>query len=122
MTVTKINAQINPTEDPEKIANGIHKIFGEVDLEVTESSITGELDGLTALSTFRSRIASDKIKDTLSKVFTRWSDGYVLSFGLNRQAAHAGHVSVTLENEDPMGPIQVTIEDDIDDVITFLTE
>lgn len=122
MTVTKINAQINHTEDPEKIVAGIHKIFGEVDLEVTKSSISGELDGLVALSTFRSRIASDKIKDSLSKVFTRWSDGYVLSFGLNRQAAHAGHVSINLENEDPMGPIQVTIEDDIDDVIIFLTE
>lgn len=122
MTVTKIKANINPTEDPNKIVDGIHKIFGEIELEITESTISGELDGLIALSTFRSRIASDKIKVSLSKVFARWSDGFTLSFGLNRQAAHAGHVSINLENEDPMGPIQVIIEEDIDDVIIFLTE
>ena len=122
MTVTKINAEINPTEDPEKVANAIVKIFGDIELDVSDDRITGELDGLIPLSTFRSRIASDKIKATLGNVFRRWYEDDRLSFGLNRQAAHAGHVSINLQNEDPMGPIQVTIEDDIDEVITFLTE
>lgn len=122
MTVTKINADINPTEDPEKVANAITKIFGEVELEIFDDYISGELVGLIPLSTFRSRIASDKIKSTLGNVFRRWNADYMLSFGLSRRAAHAGHVSINLENEDPMGPIQVTIDGDIDEVITFLTE
>lgn len=122
MTVTKINAQINPTEDKQKIVDAIIKIFGEVKLDITDDQITGELDGLKSLSTLRTRIASDKIKTTLGNVFRRWNDNDRLSFGLNRQAAHAGHISINLENEDPMGPIQVTIEGDIDDVITFLTD
>ena len=122
MTVTKINAELNPTEDQEKVANAIVKIFGDIELDVSDDRITGELDGLIPLSTFRSRIASDKIKATLGNVFRRWYEDDRLSFGLNRQAAHAGHVSINLQNEDPMGPIQVTIEDDIDEVITFLTE
>ena len=122
MTVTKISAEINPTEDPEKIVNAIEKIFGEIELDVSEDHVVGELDGLISLSTFRSRIASDKIKSTLGNVFTRWNENDVLSFGLNRQAAHAGHVSINLQNEDPMGPLQVTIEGDTDEVITFLTE
>ena len=122
MTVTKINAEINPTEDPEKVASAIVKIFGDIELDVSDDLITGELVGLIPLSTFRSRIASDKIKATLGNVFRRWYEDDRLSFGLNRQAAHAGHVSINLQNEDPMGPIQVTIEDDIDEVITFLTE
>ncbi len=122
MTETKISAEINPTEDPEKVANAIVKIFGDIELSVSDDRITGELDGLIPLSTFRSRIASDKIKTTLGNVFRRWYEDDRLSFGLNRQAAHAGHVSINLQNEDPMGPIQVTIEDDIDEVITFLTE
>ena len=121
MTVTKINAYINPTEDQEKIANAIVKIFGEIDLNISETQITGELVGLKALSALRSRIGSDNIRATLEKVFTRWNADDRLSFGLNRQAAHAGHVSINLDNEDPMGPIQVTIEGDIDEVITFLT-
>ena len=122
MTVTKINAELNPTEDQEKVANAIVKIFGDIELDVSDDRITGELVGLIPLSTFRSRIASDKIKVTLGNVFRRWYEDDRLSFGLNRQAAHAGHVSINLQNEDPMGPIQVTIEDDIDEVITFLTE
>ena len=122
MTVTKINAEINPTEDLEKVASAIVKIFGDIELDVSDDLITGELVGLIPLSTFRSRIASDKIKTTLGNVFRRWYEDDRLSFGLNRQAAHAGHVSINLQNEDPMGPIQVTIEDDIDEIITFLTE
>ncbi len=122
MTVTKINADINPTEDQEKVVTAIGKIFGDVELEISDDCISGELVGLMPLSTFRSRIASDKIKSTLGNVFTRWHDEDSLSFGLNRQAAHAGHVSINLQNEDPMGPIQVTICGDIDEVITFLTE
>ena len=122
MTITKINADLNPTEDQDKVVDAISKIFGEIELEITEDSVSGELVGLIPLSTFRSRIASDKIKSTLGNVFTRWADDDKLSFGLSRQAAHAGHVSINLQNEDPMGPIQVTIEGDIDEVITFLTE
>ena len=122
MTVTKINADLNPTEDPEKVVNAISKIFGEIELEISDDYISGELVGLMPLSTFRSRIASDKIKSSLGNVFRRRNADYMLSFGLNRQAAHAGHVSINLQNEDPMGPIQVTIEGDIDEVITFLTE
>jgi predicted RNA binding protein with dsRBD fold (UPF0201 family) len=122
LTVTKINAEINPTEDPEKVANAIVKIFGDIELDVSDDHVTGELVGLIPLSTFRTRIASDKIKTTLGNVFRRWYEDDRLNFGLNRQAAHAGHVSINLQNEDPMGPIQVTIEDDIDEVITFLTE
>ena len=122
MTITKINAEINHTEDPQKVANAIVKIFGDIELDMSDDNVTGELIGLIPLSTFRSRIASDKIKATLGNVFRRWYKNDRLSFGLNRQAAHAGHVSINLQNEDPMGPLQVTIEGDTDEVITFLTE
>jgi predicted RNA binding protein with dsRBD fold (UPF0201 family) len=122
LTVTKIKAIVNPTEDKEKIVDAIVKIFGEIELEISDKQINGELVGLKALSTLRSRIGSDKIKATLEKVFNRGKADDCLSFGLNRQAAHAGHVSINLDNEDPMGPIQVTIDGDVDEVITFLTE
>lgn len=121
MTVTQIKALVNPTESPEKIADAIIKIFGEIKLNNSETEITSQLDGLKVLSTFRSRIASDKIRATLERVLTRWIDEDRLSFGLNRQAALAGHVSINLQNEDPMGPIQITIEGDLAEVITFLT-
>ncbi len=118
---TRISAYINPTEDPKKIAAAIVKLFGEVEFEISEERIEAELEGLKSLGTLRNRISSDKIRTTLNRVFTRWIDDDRLSFGLNRQAAHAGHVSINLQNEDPMGPIQVVIEGDVSDVVTFLT-
>ena len=121
MTVTKIRAEINPTEDPIKVSDAIAKIFGDVTLNNSEDTIIGQLDGLESLTTFRSRIASDKIRATFERVLNRWGEDDRLSFGLNRQAAHAGHVSINLENEDPMGPIQIVIEGNIAEVITFLT-
>ena len=122
MTVTRIRALINPTVDPDKVAYGIEKLFGLEDLAEVDGEIFIELEGIKALGAFRTRIANDKIRTTLSNVFTRWAaDSDTLSFGLNRQAAHAGHVSINLQNEDPMGPIQVTISGDIAEVITYLT-
>jgi predicted RNA binding protein with dsRBD fold (UPF0201 family) len=121
VTITQIKALVNPTESPEKVADSLKKIFGDIDLKSNETEIHSQLIGLQALSTFRSRIASDKIRTTLNRLFNRWVNENRLTFGLNRQAAHAGHVSINLENEDPMGPIQIVIEGDLAEVITYLT-
>jgi predicted RNA binding protein with dsRBD fold (UPF0201 family) len=124
LTVSLIKAWLQPTEDPEKVAHAIKNIFGELDLEVNAktSTISAKLDGLEKLAVFRDKIAQDRIRDTLKKVFTRWKNENGLSFGLNRQAAYVGHVSINLENEDPMGPIQVNINGDIDSVINYLCD
>jgi predicted RNA binding protein with dsRBD fold (UPF0201 family) len=68
------------------------------------------------------KIAQDRIRDTIRSVFTRWKENDRLSFGLNRQAAYAGHVSLNLQNEDPMGPIQVLITGGVDEAVEFLCE
>ena len=68
----------------------------------------------------RNRIAQDRIRTTIYNTLTRWVNGNNLSFGFNRQAAYAGHVSLNLTNEDPMGPIQVQIHGDVEEIIDFL--
>jgi predicted RNA binding protein with dsRBD fold (UPF0201 family) len=121
LIVTRISATINPTESHEKVAKAVIKLFGDIELDISEYQITAQLEGLESLATLRSRIASDKIRSTLERVFQRWVEDDRLSFGLNRQAAHAGHVSINLQNEDPMGPIHIVVEGDLAEVITFLT-
>lgn len=96
-------------------------MFGEIELMETEWELTAELEDYLSLRELRAKIAQDKIRDAFSDVLTRWTEGNRLSFGLNRQAAYAGHVSLTLENEDPMGPIHVVVEGDVRQMITFLT-
>ena len=122
MTVTRIKVRLQPTEDPVKVAQAIRNIFGEIELETRKDVVTARLEGMEALKELRGRIARDRIRNTVWKVFTRWTDGDHLSFGLNRQAAYAGHISLNLRREDPMGPIQVSIEGDLQRVITFLCE
>jgi len=96
-------------------------MFGQIEPVEIDGNLIAELEGYISLRELRAKIAQDKIRTTLSNTLTRWTDGNKLSFGLNRQAAYAGHVSLTLQNEDPMGPIYVAVEGDIDEVVTFLT-
>ena len=121
MTAIRISCRINPTESPEKVRRALTNLFGEIELMETEDMFTAELEGYLSLRELRAKIALDKIRTTLSNVLRRWIDGNRLSFGLNRQAAYAGHVSLTLENEDSMGPIQVLVKGDVEEVVTFLT-
>lgn len=122
MTIIKIKAIVQQTEDPEKVKKAITNLFGDISLNYDrdESIITGKIDAIEGLHSFRSRIAQDRIKTTLSNTLTRWTKEDYLSFGLNRQAAFAGHVSLNLTNEDPMGPIQVQMRGDIIQIIDFL--
>lgn len=122
MTVTWIRAKLQPTEDQDKVAQAIRKIFGEIELETKQGVVSARLEGVETLSGLRGRIAQDRIRDTVKTMLTRWAEGDVLSFGLNRQAAYAGHVSLNLRGEDPMGPIQVRVEGDVQSVISFLCE
>jgi predicted RNA binding protein with dsRBD fold (UPF0201 family) len=120
--VTWIRARLQPTEDSDKVAQAIRNMFGEIELETKQDVVSTRLEGVEALSGLRSRIAQDRIRDTVKKMFTRWAEEDVLSFGLNRQAAYAGHFSLNLKGEDSMGPIQVRMEGDVQRVISFLCE
>ena len=122
MTVTRIRARLNPTEDVLKVENAIRNLFGEIEIhhDSGNSSLRAEVVGHTSLYELKRKIAQDRIRDTIRSVFTRWKEDDRLSFGLNRQAAYAGHVSLNLQNEDPMGPIQVHIIGGVDEVIEFL--
>ncbi len=121
MIAIRISCRVNSTESPEKVRKALTNMFGEIKLVEAEESLTAGFEDYLSLRELRAKIAQDKIRDTLSDVLTRWVDGDRLSFGLNRQAAYAGHVSLTLENEDPMGSIHVMVEGDVKQVITFLT-
>ena len=121
MTAIRISCRVNSTESPKKVRKALTNLFGDIELMEAEDMFTAELEDYLSLRELRARIAQDKIRTTMSNVLTRWTDGDRLSFGLNRQAAFAGHVSLTLENEDPLGPIQVLVEGDVEELVTFLT-
>jgi predicted RNA binding protein with dsRBD fold (UPF0201 family) len=120
LTSIKIRARIQPTEDPIKVLRSVRNIFGEKSFKIKDSEIIGDYDGVETLHIFRNVVFRDRIRDTVRRMFIRWRDDNQIRFGLNRQAAFAGHISFNLKNEDPMGPIEVVIKGDIERVIHYL--
>ena len=120
--IIDIEAYVNPTEDPKKVTKAIRNLFGNIPLifDASNNNLTGKITKIEGIKQFRGRIAQDRIRTTIKNTLTRWMTDEYLSFGLNRQAAFAGHVSLNLTNEDPMGQIQVQIKGNIQDVIDFL--
>ena len=123
MTSIRVKAELQPTEDPERVIKAIKNLFGDIQLNHDKENniITGKIMEINQLKELRGRIAQDKIKATINNTLTRWAKEDYLSFGLNRQAAFAGHVSLNLTNADPMGPIQVQIRGDVQEAIDFIS-
>ena len=124
MTVIKIKALLQPTEDPERVVKAITNLFGDIQLDhdIEQNRITGKIPEINLLRDLRGRIAQDRIRVTIYNTLSRWAKDDYLSFGLNRQAAYAGHVSLNLINEDPMGPIQVQIRGEVQKAIDFISQ
>ena len=123
MIAINIMAQLQPTEDPQRVTKAIMNLFGEIPLylDIERNLITGKITELHQLKELRGRIAQDRIRTTINNTLSRWASENYLSFGLNRQAAYVGHISINLTNEDPMGPIQVQVNGDVQRVIEYLS-
>ena len=110
-----VEAEINLTEDEEKVRKAVANIFDDISMEINPSSrgsvLSAEAKGQAALVKFRNVLRSDRIRDAARKVFFRGIRGNAVSFCLNKQVAFAGHVSFSEEvAESPLGPIRVKIE------------
>jgi len=111
----RVEAEINPTEDAEKVEAAVTNIFDSASVEVKPSYKGGVLyataEGRDALVKFRSLLSLDRIRAAARKVFFGGLRGNAIRFCLNKQVAFAGHVSFSEElAESPLGPIKVAIE------------
>ncbi len=72
-----------------------------------------DTEGLESLETLRNILRRDHIRDASRKALRHGLRGNKITFCLNKQVAHAGHVSFSeAEAESPLGPIRVTIQTD----------
>lgn len=121
-----VEAYVNPTESVVKVESAVKNVLGDIDLQHLdrgdETLLRGRLEGLDSILHFRDLLRRRRIRDTARSFFTRRIGGDVLSFGLNRQAAYAGHISFYRERESPLGPIQVTIRGDVEEIINYLCQ
>jgi len=120
-----VRAEVNPTEDAEKVAKAIMNIFGPIALKTIErrgvTTLEARMEGIESLRHLRDNLARERIRDAVRGMLSHWaSDEAELSFGINRQAAYAGHVSIYQASHAPLGPIQVTVKGDPEMVVSYL--
>jgi predicted RNA binding protein with dsRBD fold (UPF0201 family) len=122
----RVETEINPTEDEEKVKKAVADIFDAASVEVKPSykgsMLYATAEGREALVKLRLLLSSDRIRDAARKVFFGGLRGNTVRFCLNKQVAFAGHVSFCEETgESPLGPIKVIIEcDDPQQLIDWL--
>jgi len=110
-----VEAEISPTESPEKVKTAIENIFGSIQTKVQPinrgSLLTAESRESETLSKLYNLLRRERIRAAARKVFLEGIDGKTISFCLNKQVAYVGHVSFSEERaESPLGPIRVKIE------------
>lgn len=110
----EVRAEVKPTEDREKVATAINRMFGDLELDVGEERdrkfLVGKSGGRVALERFHSLLRRELILDAARGVMFKGIEGNSITFYLNKQVAFVGHISFSLpERESPLGPIEVKI-------------
>ena len=122
-TTIQIFCEINPSEDPEKVKLAVNNIFPDLELELSETDISGKTNNFSALSQISKSIHEKNIKNTYQRILKNNNDGDSTWFYLNKQAAFVNTVALCSEaNESSLGPIKVVLRsNDIEQVIDSVT-
>jgi len=110
-----LEVEINPTESEEKVKQAIENIFGNIPAQIKPSHrgslLTAETKGLEPLTKLYNLLRRERIRAAARGIFFEGLNGKTISFCLNKQVAHAGHVSFSKEvAESPLGPIKAKIK------------
>ena len=122
-TTIQIFCEINPSEDPEKVKLAVNNIFPDMELEISETDVSGKTNNFSALSQISKSIHEKNIKNTYQRILKNNNDGESTWFYLNKQAAFVDTVALCSEaNESSLGPIKVILRsNDIEQVIESIT-
>ena len=113
----KIEVDVNPTEDLEKVKKTVANVFGNVEFEVKPqergSLLIAQAKGRSGLAKFYNLLRRERIRDATRGVLFEGLSKKAITFCLNKQVACAGHISFSkLVGESPLGPIKVRISCD----------
>lgn len=108
MTTIEVNAPVYPSEDPDKVASAINRIFPDAVLENLGNEIKGTSQ---SMEKFSKQIRKQKILDATRAMMIRGKRGNVTRFFLNKQVAFMGKISFT-EEKTVLGSIRVVVKDD----------
>lgn len=106
-----MKAEVNPTEDLDKVIKAISNIFEYDDIEIGEDYIcaSGEKESITNL---RKELRERKIRGVARKMMLRGIHANKTHFSLSKQAAYVGIPNFVEDHLSPLGEIEVEIETD----------
>jgi hypothetical protein len=113
----RIEADVNPTEDVEKVKQAVENMFSIIEIEIKQSTrgsrLIAEAEGMEGLTKLYNLLRRERIRDAARGVLFKGLSKNAITFYLNKQAAYAGHVSFCQPvAESPLGPIKVQIKCD----------
>ncbi len=113
----RVEADINPTEDPNRVKRAIENIMGNAEFDVRPqrrgSLMIAEAKGAEGLTKFQNLLRRERIRNAARGVLFQGLSGKSIIFYLNKQVAYVGHLSFSQPTaESPLGPIRVQIRCD----------
>jgi predicted RNA binding protein with dsRBD fold (UPF0201 family) len=116
----KVEAVVNPSEDPQKVIGAIEMVIERCSPEFRYGSrVIGRAAGSEPLLTIYEQVRSRSAMGVLRRMLIDNRAGTSTWFLLNKQAATAGIAAVIEdEQESPLGPIRVTINCEELDALT----
>lgn len=119
----KVEAPVNPSEDPDKVIAAIGNVVERCGAEFRYGSrAVGRAYGHEPLSLIYEQVRSRSAMGVLRRMLLDNRSGDSTWFLLNKQAAAAGIAAVIEdEQESPLGPIRVTINcEELDALVEWL--
>jgi len=113
----RVEAEVNPTEDHEKVKRTVENVFGNVEFEVKPqrrgSLLIAKAKGIEGLTKLHNLLRRERIRDAARGVLFEGLSEKSIVFYLNKQVAYVGHLSFSKPvAESPLGPIRVQIRCD----------
>jgi uncharacterized protein len=119
----KVEAPVNPSEDPQKVIDAITNIVQRCSPEFRYGSrVVGRAAGIESLELLYEQVRSRSAMGVLRRMLIDNRAGDSTWFLLNKQAATAGIAAlIDEEQQSPLGPIRVTIScEELDPLIDWL--
>lgn len=112
----RVEVEIRPTEDEEKVKRAVLNFFTPSTMRVEERGnrriLIAEADGPDALKKLHLKLREQRILDAARSMLIRWSDSHKVTFYLHKQAALMDYITFCLpEGESPLGPVKVEISE-----------
>jgi predicted RNA binding protein with dsRBD fold (UPF0201 family) len=113
----QVEADINPTENDNKVKYAVENLFCDLELEVTlqkrASLLIGKGKGINTLTKLCDLFCRERIRDAARRALYDGLGDKSIIFHLNKQVAFVGHVSFSNPvGESALGPIRVLISCD----------